>query len=199
MQLLKITTVPIKYKVEQENVVSESDQSFNLNLEKNMSNVKIPVQGSEKSQSHNEKMVDRSNFRSGAVQRINSDSSVNETGQSVSENDYDVKYFYGKKNVSSEKSANTTALNMQNYTAASIDAAINSIDSVLPDSSWEPDLNTNANNSEHKVSQVHHKAVKEHHPKKVVEEFAHVEIEYLGGFNYVPKSSAPDYEDPEEK
>ena len=34
MQLLKITTVPIKYKVEQENTVTESDSSFNVELEK---------------------------------------------------------------------------------------------------------------------------------------------------------------------
>ena len=50
-------------------------------------------------------------------------------------------------------------------------------------------------NSNSKVNTVHQKP----RERKIVEEFAHVEIEYLGGFNYVPKSSAPDYEEPEEK
>ncbi len=195
MQLLKITTVPIKYKVEQENTVTESDSSFNVELEKNASNVKIPVAGSEKSQRRPDMVRDRSSFRANGMNNTVTDA-VNDSGQNSGQNDYDVKYCYGRKNVTPETKVQGNALNMVNYSSAPLDAAIDGIDSLLPDSSWEPDaVEKSTVNSNSKVNTVHQKP----RERKIVEEFAHVEIEYLGGFNYVPKSSAPDYEEPEEK
>ena len=195
MQLLKITTVPIKYKVEQENTVTESDSSFNVELEKNASNVKIPVAGSEKSQRRPDMVRDRSSFRANGMNNTVTDA-VNDSVQNGGQNDYDVKYCYGRKNVTPETKVQGNALSMVNYSSAPLDAAIDGIDSLLPDSSWEPDaVGKSTVNSNSKVNTVHQKP----RERKIVEEFAHVEIEYLGGFNYVPKSSAPDYEEPEEK
>ena len=195
MQLLKITTVPIKYKVEQENTVTESDSSFNVELEKNASNVKIPVAGSERSQRRPDMVRDRSSFRANGMNNTVTDA-VNDSVQNGGQNDYDVKYCYGRKNVTPETKVQGNALNMVNYSSAPLDAAIDGIDSLLPDSSWEPDaVEKSTVNSNSKVNTVHQKP----RERKIVEEFAHVEIEYLGGFNYVPKSSAPDYEEPEEK
>lgn len=195
MQLLKITTVPIKYKVEQENTVTESDSSFNVELEKNASNVKIPVAGSEKSQRRPDMVRDRSSFRANGMNNTVTDA-VNDSVQNGGQNDYDVKYCYGRKNVTPETKVQGNVLNMVNYSSAPLDAAIDGIDSPLPDSSWEPDaVEKSTVNSNSKVNTVHQKP----RERKIVEEFAHVEIEYLGGFNYVPKSSAPDYEEPEEK
>lgn len=194
MQLLKITTVPIKYKVEQENAVPESDSSFNVELEKNTSNVKIPVAGSEKSQRRPDMVRDRSSFRANGINNAVTDS-VNDSGQNDGQNDYDVKYCYGRKNVSPESKVQGNAMKMVNYSSVPLDAAIDEIDSLLPDSSWEPDLAEKNGSTDNTVHTVHHKP----RERKIVEEFAHVEIEYLGGFNYVPKSSAPDYEEPEEK
>ena len=195
MQLLKITTVPIKYKVEQENTVTESDSSFNVELEKNASNVKIPVAGSEKSQRRPDMVRDRSSFRANGMNNTVTDA-VNDSVQNGGQNDYDVKYCYGRKNVTPETKVQGNALSMVNYSSAPLDAAIDGIDSLLPDSSWEPDaVGKSTVNSNSKVNTVHQKS----RERKIVEEFAHVEIEYLGGFNYVPKSSAPDYEEPEEK
>lgn len=195
MQLLKITTVPIKYKVEQENPVSESDSSFNVELEKNTANVKIPVAGSEKSQRRPDMLRDRSSFRANRINNTVTDA-VNDSGQNSGQNEYDVKYCYGRKNVSPETKVQGNAVDMVNYSSAPLDAAINEMDSLLPDSSWEPDAaEKNTSDTGSKVNTVHQKP----RERKIVEEFAHVEIEYLGGFNYVPKSSAPDYEEPEEK
>ena len=121
---------------------------------------------------------------------------VNDSVQNGGQNDYDVKYCYGRKNVTPETKVQGNALSMVNYSSAPLDAAIDGIDSLLPDSSWEPDaVGKSTVNSNSKVNTVHQKS----RERKIVEEFAHVEIEYLGGFNYVPKSSAPDYEEPEEK
>lgn len=194
MQLLKITTVPIKYKVEQENAVPESDSSFNVELEKNTSNVKIPVAGSEKSQRRPDMVRDRSSFRANGINNAVTDS-VNDSGQNGGQNDYDVKYCYGRKNVSPESKVQGNAMKMVNYSSVPLDAAIDEIDSLLPDSSWEPDLAEKNGSTDNTVHTVRQKP----RERKIVEEFAHVEIEYLGGFNYVPKSSAPDYEEPEEK
>lgn len=194
MQLLKITTVPIKYKVEQENAVPESDSSFNVELEKNTSNVKIPVAGSEKSQRRPDMVRDRSSFRANGINNAVTDS-VNDSGQNGGQNDYDVKYCYGRKNVSLESKVQGNAMKMVNYSSVPLDAAIDEIDSLLPDSSWEPDLAEKNGSTDNTVHTVRQKP----RERKIVEEFAHVEIEYLGGFNYVPKSSAPDYEEPEEK
>ena len=197
MQLLKITTVPIKFR-EQENVSAENNPDFSPeNAEVNSANVRIPVKNTHSSK-NNPEMYDGNvvgNKAAGGVQQkfINRqpDSMKHESASETEGSEYSVNYCYGKKNVKPEPKPNCAEYLRQNIqSAATIDSAMDSLDSVVPDKSWEPEPKEAP------------KAVKLHAPKpqprKIVEEYAHVEFEYLGGFNYVPKSSAPDYEEPEE-
>lgn len=187
MQLLKITTVPIKYK-EQENLPAEGDSAFSLEMaERNSSNVKIPVANTTNSQNNPELYDD--NITGSTVQGLQrkSDCMVRESASEVEGNGYTVNHNYGRKNVQTQQRSNVSAYMRNNIqSAVTIDSALDNIDSVVPDKSWEPEV------------KAHHDKILKPESHKTVEEFAHVEIEYLGGFNYVPKSSAPDYEEPEE-
>lgn len=188
MQLLKITTVPIKYR-EQENITADNSNSvFSLDsVEKNSENIQIPVANTSNSR-NNPEMYDESlvNGSVPVVQR-KADSMVHESSSESAGNNYSVNYRYGRKNLQPEPKQDVSAFRRNSvHTASTIDSALDSIESLIPDKSWEPE------------AKHHNNQVTEPEPRKVVEEFAHVEIEYLGGFNYVPASSAPDYEEPEE-
>jgi hypothetical protein len=196
MQLLKITTVPIKFR-EQENIPAENNPDFSPEkAEVDSANVRIPVKNTSSSK-NNPEMYDGNvvGSKPGNVQqkflRREPDSMKHESA-SEAEGTYSTNYCYGKKNVKPEPKPTCAEYMRQNIqAAASIDSAMDSIESVVPDKSWEPEVKDAP------------KAVKLHtppkpQPRKIVEEYAHVEFEYLGGFNYVPKSSAPDYEEPEE-
>ena len=190
MQLLKITTVPIKFK-EQENIPVENNNAvFSVNAaEKNAANVQIPVAGTQNSQNSAE-MYDESalGVPQAGVQR-KADSMIHESASDKEGVTYSVDNRSGGRNRVPEPKQNVSAFLRNNVQkAATLDSALDSIDSVLPDKSWEPE-------SGHNAARVH---APEPEPQKIVDEYAHVEIEYLGGFNYVPKSSAPDYEEPEE-
>jgi len=189
MQLLKITTVPIKYK-EQEIPAENNNAVFSVDMaEKNAANVQIPVAGTQNSRNSTE-MYDESvvGVQQPGVQR-KADAMVHETASETDSVTYKVDSRFGEKNRVAEQRQNVSSFLRNNVQkAVTLDSAMDSIDSVLPDKSWEPEAKT-------KTSQIH--APTPESPK-IVEEFAHVEIEYLGGFNYVPKSSAPDYEEPEE-
>ncbi len=189
MQLLKITTVPIKYK-EQENIPVDSGSSFSLEtVEKNSANVQIPVANTSGSRNNAEKYSENEINGAVPVLQRGADTMKRESASEAEGNEYSVNYCYGRKNITPEPKNNCSAYLRNNLNAGvSIDSAIDSIDSIIPDKSWEPDV------KEHS-SQV---KAPEPEPRRIVEEFAHVEIEYLGGFNYVPKSSAPDYEEPEQ-
>ncbi|MBR6923770.1 MAG: hypothetical protein IKH50_04455, partial [Oscillospiraceae bacterium] len=180
MQLLKITTVPIKFR-EQENVSAENNPDFSPeNAEVNSANVRIPVKNTHSSK-NNPEMYDGhvvGNKATGGVQQkfINRqpDSMRHESASETEGNEYSVNYCYGKKNVKPEPKPTCAEYMRQNIqSAATIDSAIDSMDSVVPDKSWEPEPKEAP------------KAVKIHAPKpqprKIVEEYAHVEFEYLGG------------------
>lgn len=190
MQLLKITTIPIKYK-EQENISVENNNAvFSVDTaEKNVANVQIPVVGTQNSQNNSE-MYDESTV--GMPQKVmqrKADSMVHESASETKDVTYSIdKKSDGKKRMPEPKRDVSAFLRNNVQKAVTLDSAIDSLDSAIPDKSWEPE-------SKNKTSQIH---APEPEPRMVVEEFAHVEIEYLGGFNYVPKSSAPDYEEPEE-
>lgn len=190
MQLLKITTVPIKYK-EQENIPAEnSNAAFSVSLaEKNAANVQIPVAGTQNSQ-NNAELYDNSVVGMSQKVQRKSDSMVHETASEKDGLTYSVDNRSVGKNRMPEPRQNVSAFLRKNVQkAVTLDSALDSIDSALPDKSWEPEAKT-------KSVQIH---APKPEPQKIVDEYAHVEIEYLGGFNYVPKSSAPDYEDPDEK
>ena len=190
MQLLKITTVPIKYK-EEKRVVVNTDTSFSLeNIEKNSSNIQIPVANVSNSRNDNKSNIKQEISSSQpAVYSRGTDGIKYETASETDENEYSVSYCYGKKNIALV-SKYTCSAAAQNIRRVSIDSVIDNIDSVIPDKSWEPKIQSEKQESVNKEKSETY---------KTVEEFAHVEIEYMGGFNYFPKSSDPDYEEPEEK
>lgn len=197
MQLLKITTVPIKYRVEQETVTVETTPP--VSPVKNVSDASIAPAAPSAAQNNTERLIDKNNFRAEALRRARAGNAANKAGQAGSEDQYDVKYCYGKKNVSPDIKATCSYINNTMLPAVSMEAAMDSIDSLYPDSSWEPQQKEQNANRNDNVSTKAVRSVERTKKRMIVEEYAHVDIEYLGGFNYVPESSAPDYVDPEEE
>lgn len=193
MQLLKITTTPIKYRIESEDAsftVSQSDSNENI-----YDNFNIPVVQTSEMRNNSEKLKEQTNFNPNTSGIRREDRSFSMSGGTVENNEYDVKYRYGQKNAVSENKPYISGGVVQRRAAVSIDTAINNIESIIPDKSWEPErkISDTVNSSpEKKVTFNPAKT------KMVVEEMADVKIEYIGGFNYFPKSSDPDYVEPED-
>lgn len=196
MQLLKITTTPIKYRVETERASFTLADSDNYD---SLGSVKESVRkiDTAKNAANNLKSEVSSSNVAQLPKRTRQDKTFERSGGQFSS--YDVKYHYGigNNNVSDSKIPSDKKFVPQK--AVSMDRAFYEIHSLKPDESWEPDVKAQSNDAPVQQN-IDVSPELEFNPatyKFVVEEFADVKIEYLGGFNYFPKSSAPDYEEEE--
>lgn len=184
MQLLKITTKPIEYKIEVEHAslkVAENQPSEVLT--QNAVQAAAPQEHYE-----NARQVRRD---PGFVHQAQTD---------VSEQTGTVPAYTAAINSASAVTAAEYAAQQPEFIKPiqNLDAVLAQIPPAI-DSSWEP---TNANGIKEGKPLENTKEQMEYTPGKVsvkVESMAEVEIEYLGSPIYVPPSSAPDYEPPEEE
>ena len=197
MQLLKITTTPIKYRIESERA---SITLAGPDLTKKFQQVQRQViQQHVKAQLSSGQDLNSSSdvISADNSEKIRADSLINSSFQKKKSDEYLIKYRYGqdKKPVQSD-------LNIQNsipvQRTVSIQEKLDHIKSLKPDLSWEPPQSDNNKlTKECSCKEINQRPEYEFTPatcRLIVEEMADVKIEYLGRFNYVPKSSAPDYE-----
>ncbi len=198
MQLLKITSTPIKYRIESEQAtltVSSGDPEKNTAV--HVQNQKIAIPKDESSYKNNIKSDNKVNNDSKKIRADKSfdkDKAINDDGK------VDSAYQYNRINNKVYNKNKIAEPVIRNNTVSDIGAAMSRIKSVKPDDSWEPDKRK----EECSDSDADYSAKKElkftpASYKLIVEEYADVKIEYLGGIDYFPESSAPDYEKPDDK
>ncbi len=195
MQLLKITTTPIKYRVEAErasftlaesdtNIIAEKPQNY----VKKSSGAHSATGNALKNATVAPDMVDQNG-------RIRHDKSFEHTVASAGT--YDIKARYGT-NIKTSRTVESGKMNFISQSTMSLDRGLSEMSSIVPDKSWEPEVNISGTSQNLENNSVDTSPKYEFNPatyKFIVEEYADVEIEYLGGFNYFPASSAPDYEE----
>ncbi len=194
MQLLKITSTPIKYRIESEQAtLSVVNPNPGHKTEGQVQNQKITVSKDGSSYQNNIK-YDSSTVL-GDDKKIRADKSFQKSVMIQEKNKADSAYQYSRNNSKVQNRNRTIRSVVNNNSLSNIDVAISHVKSVMPDNSWEPDkkdyINLKAD-----VGNISEKKLEFTPPsyKLIVEELADVKIEYLGGINYFPKSSAPDYE-----
>ncbi|MBP1564511.1 MAG: hypothetical protein J6A58_01975 [Oscillospiraceae bacterium] len=193
MQLLKITTTPIKYRVETERA------SFTLADSDNYDSSGVLQGGIKKVDATNNTAANtlKNEVSSSSVAQYQKmarqDKTFDHSGGQFSS--YDVRYRYGVGNNVSQIQPQSDG-QFISQKAVSIDRAFYEMDSLRPDESWEPEVKIQSESAPVQQS-IDASPKLEFNPatyKFVVEELADVKIEYLGGFNYFPRSSAPGYE-----
>jgi len=193
MQLLKITSTPIKYRVESERAsltVVSPDQKRRANGA--FKSLKVNSTGTQNDYRQNVRTS--SNRTNNDVQRLRSDRSFESTDKELSDSGYGKTYSCGQS-VRIQKNSISGIINQKNG-SASIERALDEISEIIPDKSWEPEKAEDTAEASKEDSGLEFEFTPATY-KLIVEELANVKIEYLGGINYFPKSSAPDYEDPD--
>lgn len=196
MQLLKITTTPIKYRVETERASFTLADSDNYD---SLGSVKESVRkiDTASSAANNLKNEVYSSETAQLQRRTRQDKTFDHSGGQFGS--YDIKYRYGIGNNNVSNSQIPSDKEFIQQKAVSMDRAFYEINSLKPDESWEPDVKVQSKDMSIQQN-IDVSPELEFNPatyKFVVEELADVKIEYLGGFNYFPRSSAPDYEEEE--
>ena len=198
MQLLKITTTPIKYRIESERAsitLADPDST------KNSQQVHKPViqqHGKTQLSSRQDLNSNSDVISSDSIRKTRTDSLINSSSKKMRSDDYIIKYRYGqnKKSIQFDSDIQDSIPVHRNI---SIQEKLDQIKSLKPDISWEPSQSDNDTSFKTcNYKEINQKPEYEFTPatwRLIVEEMADVKIEYLGGFNYVPKSSAPDYEE----
>lgn len=197
MQLLKITSTPIKYRIESEKAtltVSGTDPEQNI-----------------AGQAQNQRIVHPNDVSSYRNTIINNHETVNKESEKIrADKSFVSKMVVQGKNITDSANqysrinskvcnrSKTCGSVIQANSVSDINIAINRLKSVKPDDSWEPDKNiAEYSENDNYVAQKKLKFTPASY-KLIVEEFADVKIEYLGGIDYFPESSAPDYEKPDD-
>ncbi len=198
MQLIKIKTIPIKYNIETENArlvvpeiePAELDMDYTpLKIETETTPVKL--------------RMDSSNMRRSMGMKTIADihrEMPAKTQQTA--NEVTAKYVsLGNQMANGHSEGITVAQLMHNNMVQrpNIESTIGAIPSEKVDISWEPatikhDVQRSDVTTNWKKAAQEMEFIPSSYTLKV-EEFARVEIEYLNGFQYVPASSDPDYEE----
>lgn len=198
MQLLKITSTPIKYRIESEKAtltVTNGDPGKNTPVQ--VQNQKITIPKDESSYKNNIKSDNKVNNDN---KKIRADKSFDKEKGIDDNSKMDSVYQYNRINSKVYNRNKISQPVIRDNTASDIDIAFSQVKSVKPDDSWEPDKRK----EEYSDADADYSAKKElkftpASYKLIVEEYADVKIEYLGGIDYFPDSSAPDYEKPDDK
>ena len=191
MQLLKITTTPIKIKVVSEKASFEEEKAPSVPDLSSIKTVHKTEAGGRPSNEHNKNTLD-TQYSDYQTQKTNynnlrKDKPISRTESGANSGVYDIKFRYGQQKMFADCEQKTVSeSSVSRMNCSSIDSNVQKLKKAVPDDSWEPE-----NDNE----------VKKFVPGKIsfeIEEMADVDIEYVGGFNYFPKSSDPEYEEPEE-
>ncbi|MBE6854703.1 MAG: hypothetical protein E7501_03500 [Ruminococcus sp.] len=185
MQLLKITTKPIEYKIEVEHASLKVAENKPADvLTQNAVKAVAPQTSQE------------------TARQVRRDPGfVHHVQATAPETAANLQAYNASMGTHASTAATAEYVAQQPESAAysqNLDAALAQIPQAI-DPSWEP---KNANGVKDGKALENAKRQMEYTPGKVsieVESRAEVEIEYLGSPRYVPPSSAPDYEPPEEE
>lgn len=191
MQLLKITTTPIKIKVVSEKASFEEEKAPSVPDLSSLKTVQRTESGGRTLNEQNKNTLDTqySDYQTQKTGYSNSrkDKPISKSESGMDSGVYDIKFRYGQqKAVADCKRRIVSGNSVSRMNCSSIDSNVQKLKKAVPDDSWEPDKDNE---------------VKKYVPGKIsfeIEEMADVDIEYVGGFNYFPKSSDPEYEEPEE-
>lgn len=198
MQLLKITSIPLKYNIETENASLKiqrlsqeqiSQHSELANLSVSSEGIKIRMDSSA--------MRSSMGFKTVAQVAEEAPAKTQQTANSVTS------AYVNMGNRMAQKGMTVAQYINQNMLSnTTIETAISQIPSVRIDTSWEP-AKSEVNFEPAKTQFDWQSAQKkmEFVPSKLsleIEQYANVDIEYIGGFSYVPPSSNPDYEEKSE-
>lgn len=195
MQLIKIKTIPIEYDIKIENarlVVADSEPA-------RINQKSTPLRVTHKTE--NAKMrMDSSAMRSSIGMKTPADvareapAKTQQTANSVTTD------FVQQGNAMTEQGMTIGQYMKQKMlNDMKTQTAITSVPSAPVDISWEPaTIETNVQKSEVDMSVQRPVCEMEFIPSSYsleIKQLAEVEIEYIGGFQYVPPSSDPDYEE----
>lgn len=189
MQLLKITTTPIKIKVVSEKASFEEETAPPV---PDLNSINTVQRAGGKALNEQNKNTLDTQYQDYQTQKINYDNSrkdkpISKTDSGIDSGVYDIKFRYGQqKAVSDAEKRRVSGGSVSRVSGASIESNVQKLKKAVPDESWEPE---------------EEKEVKKYVPGKIsfeIEEMADVNIEYVGGFNYFPRSSDPEYEEPED-
>ena len=191
MQLLKITTTPIKIKVVSEKATFEDEKAPSVPDLSNLRTVQRTESRGRPLNEQNKNTLDAqySDYQTQKTgyNNLRKDKPITKTESGVDSGVYDIKFRYGQqKAVSDSERRMVSESNVSRMNCSSIESNVQKLKKAVPDDSWEPEKENE---------------VKKFVPGKItfeIEEMADVDIEYVGGFNYFPKSSDPEYEEPEE-
>ena len=198
MQLIRIKTYPIKYSIKTENARLTIPQIEPSELKMNTTPLKINTETTPI-----KLRMDSSDMRRSMGMKTIADihrelpAEIQQTANRVTS-----KYVsLGNQMAEGHSEGITVAQLMRNnmLQRPTIETTIGAIPSEKVDISWEPatikhevqrsEVTTDWKKAAHEMSFIPSSYSLE------VEELAHVEIEYLNGFQYVPPSSDPDYEE----
>ncbi len=191
MQLLKITTTPIKIKVVSEKASFEEEKAPSVPDLDSLKTVQRTTAGEKPLNEQNKNTLDAqySDYQTKKANYSNyrKDKPISKSESGSDSGVYDIKFRYGQKNVvPGNEHIRVSGNGVGRVNNASIESNVQKLKKAVPDDSWEPD----------------NKQTKKFVPGKItfeIEEMADIDIEYVGGFNYFPKSSDPEYEEPEEQ
>lgn len=191
MQLLKITTTPIKIKVVTEKATFEEEEK-SLVPDMNSSSVVQKAGGKGRALNEQNKNTLDAQYSDYKTQKGNygnfrKDRLISKQEIGMDSGVYDIKFRYGQqRTVSGNENVKAGDAFEYRGNSSSIESNVQKLKKAMPDDSWEPDRD---------------KKVKKYVPGKIsfeIEEMAEVDIEYTGGFNYFPKSSDPEYKEESE-
>jgi hypothetical protein len=195
MQLIKITSVPIKYTINTQDAKLTAPQiepaelkldTTPLKIDLDTEPVKLRIDSSEMRKSMGMKSIaDWSREAPANTQRTT--------------NEVTAEYVNMGNRMAKPGMTIAQLMHEKSLSNLTIETAIGTIPKVRSETSWDPasvktDVRRSSVETDWKVAAQEMEFI----PSSVrleIERFADVEIEYIGGFNYVPPSSDPDYEE----
>ena len=195
MQLLKITTTPIKYRIESERASIELAEPDSTKSFQQVQKTVIQQHGKTQLSSGQDLDSNSDVISADSSGKIRTDSMIKSSSEKMGSDDYLIKYRYGQN-----KKPQQSYFDIQNdipvHKNISIQEKLDQIKSLKPDLSWEPSHSDNDTSFKTcNYTEINQKPEYEFTPatwRLIVKEMADVKIEYLGGFNYVPKRPTPD-------
>lgn len=197
MQLIKITTVPIKYTIKTQNAKLIAPQIEPAELKQKM----IPLEINLDTEPVRARM-DSSDMRRSMGMKSIADIAREAPAKTQQTANEVTSEYVNMGNRATERGMTIAQLMKEkSLSNLTIETVIGAIPSEKVDISWEPaTVKTNVQRSRMETDWKTAAQEMEFVPSSIsleIEQYADVVIEYIGGHTYVPPSSDPDYEDKE--
>lgn len=194
MQLIKITSIPIKYTVETQNARVIAPQIEPAKLTQNT----IPLKINSETESIKLRMDSSDMWKSMGMKSIADIAREAPAKTQQTANRVTSEYVQMGNQMAQQGVTIADVMKQKSLSNITIETVIGSIPKEKIHTSWEPaTVKTNVQRSSAENTWEKSAQEMEFIPSSIrlkIEQLADVEIEYIGGYNYVPPSSDPDYE-----